>query len=122
MEPKWHEKQIATELEENPVTRVVNFYHEPCDVKITRTPKGEIPEPPNPGCFGNPFNLKQFSREESVELHQDYFLNRIDTDAVFRQAVLGLKGKRLGCVCKQKNKEVACHGDIIKEWLDAHDR
>ncbi len=41
-------------------TTVVNFKLEPCDVKITRTPKNEVPEPPEFGCFGNPFPVKQF--------------------------------------------------------------
>lgn len=112
----WYEKNITQESYSE--TKVVNFYHEPCNVKITRTPKGEIPEPPNPGCFGNPFSLKKFSREECISLFEGYFLARIKNDLAFKQAVLNLKNKKLGCVCKQKNQEVACHGDIIKKWLD----
>ena len=58
-------------------TIVVNFKNEPCDVKITRTPKGKIPEPPEFGCFGNPFKLEEFGREECIELFKDYFLKRV---------------------------------------------
>lgn len=38
-------------------TVVVNLRLEKCDVKITRTPKNEIPDPPKFGCFGNPYAL-----------------------------------------------------------------
>jgi hypothetical protein len=95
-------------------TTVVNFKVEPCDVKITRTPKNEIPEPPQFGCFGNPYPVAKYGREKCIELYRQYFYERIESDVKFREAVLSLKGKRLGCFCKP----LACHGDIIKEWLD----
>lgn len=96
------------------LTTVVNCRRERCDVKITRLKDGSIPDPPKPGCYGNPYNLSQFSREESLGLFETYFLNRVRTDEAFRQAVLALKGLTIGCVCKP----LACHGDIIKKWLD----
>lgn len=103
-------------------TKIVNLRLEKCDVKITRTPKNQIPEPPNFGCFGNPYFLKDVNNEEEraevVSKYKIYFYNRIKKDEAFKNAVLDLKGKKLGCFCKQPNKEVACHGDIIKEWLD----
>ena len=99
-------------------TKVVNLRLEKCDIKITRTPKNEIPDPPQFGCFGNPFAVQTYGREKCLELFREYFLNRVEQDTAFREAVLSLKGKTLGCFCKQPNQEVACHGDIIKEWLD----
>jgi hypothetical protein len=99
-------------------TTVVNFKLEKCDVKITRTPKNEIPDPPQFGCFGNPYPVKIHGREKCIELYEEYFLKRIENDAAFREAVLNLKGKKLGCFCKQPLEEVACHGDVIKKWLD----
>ncbi len=95
-------------------TVVVNFRQEACDVKITRTPKNKIPDPPQFGCFGNPYPVKIYGREQCLALFRDYFLSRIATDSAFRQAVLELRGKRLGCFCKP----LECHGDVIKEWLD----
>lgn len=83
-------------------------------MKITRTIKNEIPDPPAFGCFGNPYPVKQYGREACIILFKDYFLNRVKYDQEFREAVLSLKGKRLGCMCKPE----ACHGDVIKEWLD----
>lgn len=96
-------------------TTVVNLRLEKCDVKITRTPKNEIPDPPKFGCFGNPYPVEKYGRERCLELYRAYFHKRISEDAAFRDAVLTLRGKKLGCFCKP---DKACHGDIIKEWLD----
>ncbi len=101
------------------MTTVVNLRKEPCDVKICRRPDGTIPDSPGIGYFGNPFHLKNtqddMEREKVVAQYKEYFYEKIK-DETFRNAVLSLKGKRLGCFCKPK----ACHGDIIKEWLDAN--
>jgi hypothetical protein len=100
-------------------TSVVNLRLEKCDVKITRTPKNEIPDPPNFGCFGNPYPVKTYGRERCLELYREYFYKRINEDIPFREAVLSLRNKKLGCFCKPDN---ACHGDIIKEWLDNNEQ
>lgn len=101
-------------------TTVVNLRLEKCDVKITRTPKNEIPDPPKFGCFGNPYPVEKYGRERCLELYREYFDKRVKEDTVFREAVLALRGKKLGCFCKNPDKEVACHGDIIKEWLEVN--
>ena len=41
-----------------------------------------------------------------------------DLDLDIDENFLELKDKRLGCFCKQPGIEIACHIDIIKEWLD----
>ena len=46
-------------------TTIVNFKVEPCDIKITRTQKNEIPDPPAFGCFGNPYPVK-YTAEKNV--------------------------------------------------------
>ena len=97
-----------------PETVVVNLKTEKCDIKVCRSPKGKVPSPPEPGCFGNPFPLEEYGREGCIAMFRDYFYKRIEEDAEFRKAVLSLKGKRIGCFCKPLN----CHGDIYKEWLD----
>lgn len=95
-------------------TRVVNFRNEPCDVKITRKPDNTIPDPPAFGCFGNPYFVEEYGRDECIRLFEIYFLKRVESDCVFREQALKLKGKRLGCFCAPKR----CHGDVIKQWLD----
>jgi len=99
-------------------TTVVNLRFEKCDIKITRNPKSGIPDPPQFGCFGNPYPVEKYGRERCLQLYREYFYKRISEDPVFREAVLNLRGKRLGCFCKPKS----CHGDIIKEWLENFDK
>lgn len=92
-----------------PSTFVVNLHNEPYDVYIGRAGKGQD------GYFGNPFPTPPLSREDAIRRYRAYFLDRIGKDAEFRERVLALKGKVLGCFCKPK----PCHGDVIVEWLDA---
>jgi len=96
-------------------TKVVNLRNEPYDVYIGRAGHGQD------GFFGNLHPLGKcplcetiHKRSEAIAAFKKDFLVRIDSDMTFRQRVMALKGKRLGCFCKP----VRCHGDVIKEWLD----
>ena len=77
-----------------------------CDVYIGRgTP------------FGNIFRIGvDGDREQVLAKYKEYFYRRL-TDPIFRSKVLELKGKVLGCWCKP----LACHGDIIAEYLNTLD-
>lgn len=81
-------------------TTVVNKYYESYDVDITR---GTI--------FGNPHRIgyRGMTREDVVRKCMYEHAQRIVSDKEFRRAVLALRGKRLGCVCKPKS----CHGDFL---------
>jgi hypothetical protein len=68
-----------------------------------------------PSPYGNPFSFG--SRETLIAQFEAYFLKRVEEDLTFREAVLKLKGKTLGCFCKP----LPCHGDIIASWLDKMD-
>ena len=102
------------------VTQVVNLRTEKCDVKICRTKDNKIPHAPESGCFGNPFFLKdvddEVEREVVLEKYRKYFLAKVELDLDFRKAVLGLRGKKIGCFCKPRR----CHGDAIVEWLETN--
>lgn len=88
---------------------VVNLYKESYDVYIGRAGRGQD------GYFGNPFPLQPGAqRGSTLEKYKTWFLNRIATDAEFKQRVLALKGKKLGCFCHPN----ACHGDIIAEYVN----
>lgn len=67
--------------------------------------------------FGNPFRLDEdggeYTREESVEQYEEWFMDKITSDDEFREAVEELRGETLGCYCKPK----ACHGDVILAYL-----
>lgn len=82
---------------------VVNKYRDKYDVYIGR-----------PSIFGNPFSVKEYGREGCIARYKEYFYKRIKEDVKFKEAVLKLKDKTLGCFCKP----LACHGDVIKEYLD----
>ncbi len=100
------------------ITTVVNLRYEKCDVKICRKPDNSIPNPPENGCFGNPFFLKNINddneREDVIKKYEIYFKNRVNEDLEFRKAVLSLRGKRLGCFCSPRH----CHGHVIVKWLE----
>lgn len=85
-------------------TRIVNMWKEKCQEPIGR-----------PTPFGNPYRINaDRDRDKVVELYREYFYKRIEEDEAFKKAIEGLKGKVLGCFCKP----LACHGDIICEYLE----
>jgi ribonuclease HI len=93
---------------------VVNMRVEEFDVYIGRAGKG------HDGYFGNPHpigycSICKFSHDRAgcIAAFKKDFLERVARDAEYRQRVLKLKGKRLGCFCKP----AACHGDVYVEWL-----
>ena len=67
----------------------------------------------DPGWLGNPYRMKDgYSRGEAVEKYREAFRDRLD-DPEFRSAVEDLRGKTLGCYCAP----LACHGDVIVEYI-----
>lgn len=70
---------------------------------------------PNKGWLGNPHPV-YLGREKCIEMFKIDFLNKIKTDNIFKAAILSLKNKTVGCFCKP----LACHLDVVKEWLDAN--
>lgn len=82
-------------------TKVVNRRVEKFDVYIGRGSK-----------WGNPFVIgENGSRAQVLQKYFEYLLNKPELLADLPE----LKGKRLGCYCKP----LACHGDILKEMVDA---
>lgn len=82
-----------------------------CDVYIGRAGKGQT------GEFGNPFVLThENDRAAVLERYKLWFLDRVNTDERFREKILALRGKKLGCFCSPR----ACHGDVIAQWIDSH--
>jgi len=70
-----------------------------------------------PGYFGNPFQMQNSSsqeRERVIRNYTYYFVGRILRDPEFKQRVLELKDKTLGCYCAPRH----CHGHVIAAWLD----
>ena len=62
----------------------------------------------------NPFSIKKYGEEKSLELFEDYILKNIDLLNDLHE----LEGKTLGCWCKPEK----CHGDIlIKLWIEQNE-
>jgi len=109
-------------------TTVVNITKDSYDVYIGRgrdNPTNMLTEgikPGEEGWLGNPHPIgwcgicrESHTRAECIEKFKQDFYVKINYEIEFRKAVLALKGKRLGCYCKPK----ACHGDVIKEWIES---
>ena len=83
--------------------KVVNLRKEKYDIYIGR---GSL--------FGNPFPInKENNRQKVIEDYREWFYNNLK-DPIFRAEVEKLRGQTLGCYCKP----LACHGDIIVEFLE----
>lgn len=104
------------------MTKVINIKSgEPYDVYIGRSGHGKD------GYFGNPHTLggvycpeckSYHDRRCAIAAFKKDFYERIEIDDVFKQKVLDLRDKTLGCFCKQPHIEIACHGDIYVEYLN----
>ncbi len=70
--------------------------------------------------LGNPYPLDDpkddAKRRDVIEQYRVWFLQEVERDEAFREAVQAVRGKDLGCWCAPR----ACHGDVIIEWLDEH--
>lgn len=111
------------------MTKVVNIYHEKCDVYIGRKGKGQD------GYFGNEHPVydpekpwtecklcqSKHTREESLEEYKKDFKTLMEIDIQFSQRVKELKGRSLGCFCRPKKGfqgKLMCHGQIIAGFLE----
>lgn len=86
------------------MAKVLNKYHHgnavpPNAVNIMR-----------PSIYGNPFAITpDQTRDQVVDRFDAYATARIETDMVFRQAVLELDGRDVCCCCTPRR----CHGDVL---------
>ena len=86
------------------MTSIVNIKKHKCDVYCGRG-----------SSYGNPFRIGyDGTRDEVIKKYKEYFYKKILTDSIFRDKVLELKGKILGCYCFP----LACHCEVIVEYLD----
>jgi hypothetical protein len=65
--------------------------------------------------FCNPYKItKTDTRDSVIDRFKAQAARRMEVDAAYRAAVLGLRGKVLGCWCRPER----CHGDAIVELID----
>lgn len=71
--------------------------------------------------FGNPFPIEHEQdgdkRKDVIEKFKVYFSEEIVANPEKRKVLLSLKGLRLGCHCKP----LACHGDVIADFLNSYE-
>lgn len=69
--------------------------------------------------FANPYKIGQDgTREEVIDKYKKYIENKIFTEKTFKNDLLELKNKILGCWCKPD----FCHGDILLELIDKYSK
>ncbi len=68
------------------------------------------------GPFGNYVEEGQ-NRYERVANFRAYFKKRIEEDQAYRDSIIALRGKRLGCFCMP----LRCHLMVIVEYLEGLD-
>ncbi len=65
--------------------------------------------------FGNPYVIGvDGSKEQVIARYKEWFKFLL-RDRIFKESVLKLKDKCLGCFC---NDYEPCHGDVIIQYLD----
>lgn len=64
--------------------------------------------------FANPFKISgDIDRDYVISQYRTWLHSQIISGGITKQDFLDLEGKDLVCFCKQENKEVACHGDVV---------
>ncbi|AAY24974.1 ORF 48 [Haloarcula hispanica virus SH1] len=80
--------------------------------------------PPAPGWLGNPFVMDGDTvaeRRRVIAAFARCFLERVEEDEDFREAVERLRGKRVACWCRgvsqDRTADTWCHLDVVGAWL-----
>jgi hypothetical protein len=100
-------------------TRIVHCQKEKYDVYIGRkSPRHRLTQ----SIFANPYRIgvEDGTRQEVIQKYLAYAKSMIETNPLFRKAVLNLHGRTLGCWCCQTPVEtfrpfdqMECHGEVL---------
>lgn len=82
-------------------------------------------EPDVRGWLGNPYEMREGSVDERrrvIAAYLEDFLDRVESDQEFREAVEGLRGQQIACWCRGASQDRQpsnwCHLDVVKCWLE----
>jgi hypothetical protein len=101
------------------MTTIVNMRHHKPEIVCDRT-----------SIFGNPFDHMRLgiTRDEACDRFEEYFKKKL-TNPEFRDKVLSLRGKKLGCWCRclppcnnPKCKTHRCHVETIARFLNEYEQ
>jgi hypothetical protein len=70
--------------------------------------------PKKDSVWANPYKLKDYDKKTCLELYKNYIIKKIDDGEL---CLDDIRGKNLGCWCKEPNKKVSCHGDVLISLL-----
>jgi hypothetical protein len=88
-------------------------------VFITDVNGNKMRYPMYDSLWANPFKIKGTeTRETVVSQYREYILNKINRGEITQNDLEALRGKTLGCWCKEKGKDILCHGDVLVELLE----
>lgn len=69
--------------------------------------------------FANPYIIgKDGTREEVIRKYEIYIRNRIKKESFYKQELLKLKDKNLGCWCAPE----PCHGNILLKLIGEYNK
>ena len=115
-------KNIPLRLIKILITRVVNINH---NIEFKSTKSTPTYEYIGRGSrWGNPYSILEIEDLDENEDPRELVISNFKYDfeydklrTVSKKDVFSLAGKRLGCFCKP----LACHGDILAEYLNSWD-
>lgn len=88
-------------------------------VFVTDISENKTRYPLHDSMWANPFKIMgTTTRETVIEQYREYILNKIQKGEISLNDLESLRGKTLGCWCKEKGQDVPCHGDVLLELLE----
>lgn len=70
--------------------------------------------------WANPFKITSTtSRTNVINKYKKYIINKLNTKEISYDLLQSLKGKKLGCWCKNDNNDL-CHGDVLAELIESY--
>lgn len=70
--------------------------------------------------WANPYKItKDTTREEAIDKYRKRILEKITLGIISHERLEELRGKNLGCWCKDKGENTPCHGDVLVEILNS---
>lgn len=112
--PKYNDLKEWVEDSENNVyigRKGIVFVEDKETGKKSRYPKED-------SLWANPYKIdKNTSREQVIEKYHQYIINKIEKENLYFE-LEKLRGKNLGCWCKEPGPNILCHGDVLVELLN----
>lgn len=73
--------------------------------------------PKHDSVWANPYKIDRLNTRISViNKYRHYILNKLDRGEISYDELLELKGKKLGCWCKD-TEYIPCHGDVLVDLI-----